>query len=428
MSSRPRPPRRAPTRSPQGRGVGPRGPDPRGADRRGPDPRGADRRGPDPRGPDRRGPDPRGPDPRGVDPRAKQRRSFSQASAPGRIERGGDPGLADALADALAAAQSEPDAAESFTHPFHTYPARMHPATARRLLALAGSRGGPPAVLDPFCGSGTTLVEARRIGASALGSDLNPLAVAIARAKTWTVPLPQRKRAWAIGREVVAAALAEVKAARRAGHERAPLRRVGRNPGARNHLLGEWFAPHVRRELETLGELIDDVGQRDGEAADVLRVALSSVLYKVSQRSSDTDPRRVTRQIARGAAARLFDGRLRLLFEGLDELATAARGQPPRVVCTDARRLGGHAPPESFDIAVTSPPYAGTYDYADQHRMRMVFLGMDPGDFARGEIGARARFTGSGGQREQAMDDTRAALGAALGQIARALVPGGRAW
>ena len=303
----------------------------------------------------------------------------------------------------------------------------MHPATARHLIALAGARPGQsPAILDPFCGSGTTLVEARRAGASSLGGDLNPLAVAIARAKTWTAPFDRRKLALSLGREIAAAALDEVKAARRAGHERAPLRRAGSDPFERNRILGEWFAPHVRRELETLAELVDEAGQRDSDAGEVLRVVLSSVLYKVSQRSSDTDPSRVSRQIARGAAARLFGARLGVLFEGLDALASGA-GPLPRVVCTDARRLGGHAPPASFDLVVTSPPYAGTYDYADQHRMRMVFLGLDDRDFSRGEIGARASFAGGGTRRAQALAGTREAMSAALGQIARALVPGGRA-
>ena len=354
----------------------------------------------------------------------RQRRALTQASGGGRIERGGHPELSGELAAALAAAQRESDVAESATHGFHTYPARMHPATARHLVGLA--RGaGEVRVLDPFCGSGTTLVEARRAGMSAMGSDLNPLAVLIARARTWTVPRPRREAAWQLGREVAAAAMAEVKAARRSGYEAPPLHRVGRDPAGRDRAIGEWFAPHVRRELETLASLVEQAGQRDAEAADVLRAALSSILYKVSYRASDTDPTRVKRQIARGAAVRLFEGRLALLFDGLDELARA-RGPLPRVVQCDARRLGGYAQPGSFDLVVTSPPYAGTYDYAEQHRLRMIFLGLDPRDLAQGEIGARPRFAGGAERRARALAETAKAFGAALAEMARALVPGGR--
>jgi DNA methylase len=353
--------------------------------------------------------------------RGRQRRALSQARAGGRVERGGDPRIADALAGALAAAHRQADVAESLTHGFHTYPARMHPATARHLLDLAGG-----AVLDPFCGSGTTLVEARRAGRPALGGDLNPLAVAIARAKTWTAQPARRRAAWSLGREVAAGALDEVKAARRSGYEPPPVRRVGPDPAARDRAIGEWFAPHVRREVETLAALIDEASERDREAGDVLRAVLSSILYKVSRRASDTDPSRVARQIARGAAARLFERRLALLFGGLDELSRA-RGPLPRVVRSDARRIGEHADAGGFELVVTSPPYAGTYDYAEQHRLRMIFLGLDPRGLERGEIGARPHFGGGPGRRERAMADTRAALGAALGEMARALVVGGRA-
>jgi hypothetical protein len=295
----------------------------------------------------------------------------------------------------------------------------MHPATARHLLDLAGG-----AVLDPFCGSGTTLVEARHAGRPALGGDLNPLAVALARAKTWTAPPARRRAAWSLGREVAAAALDEVKAARRSGYEAPPLRRAGADPAARNRALGEWFAPHVRRELETLAALVDQVSDR--EAADVLRAVLSSILYKVSRRASDTDPSQVARQIARGAAARLFERRLALLFGGLDELARV-RGPLPRVVRADARQIGEHSGTGGFGLVLTSPPYAGTYDYAEQHRLRMIFLGLDPRELERGEIGARPRFGGGPEKRERAMADTRAALGIALGEMGRALAVGGRA-
>src|SRR5580692_10167120 len=126
----------------------------------------------------------------------------------GRVDAGGERAIASVLADALRAAQTDRDTAASLTHPFHTYPARMHPATARVLVELVGDaapRSAP--VVDPFCGSGTVLVEARAAGLRAIGVDLNPLATLVARAKTWTVPA-RRRLADAAGRiagEVVAA-------------------------------------------------------------------------------------------------------------------------------------------------------------------------------------------------------------------------------
>ena len=352
-------------------------------------------------------------------PPQRQRRALTVVRGGGRVERGGDGALSEVLAEALRAPDRDPDAARTFTHPFHTYPARMDPASVRALLAGLGARG---AVLDPFCGSGTTLVEARAAGLPATGSDLNPLAAAIARAKTWTVPPARRRALLETARAIAEETLEEGKAARRAGHRPAPLRRAGRDPSARDRRIAEWFAPHVRRELEQMARLIDDEGDR--ELREHLRVILSSILYKVSRRASDTDPRRVERNIARGNPARLFAARAELLCAGLDDLA-ARRGPIPKVLVGDARHL--EVEPGGFELAVTSPPYAGTYDYADLHGLRMSFLGIDPGELERREMGARARFTGAPDRRARALDAYRGDLAAALAAMARALAPGGRA-
>lgn len=48
--------------------------------------------------------------------------------------------------------------------------------------------GNPPPVFDPFCGGGSTLVEAQRLGLQSFGSDLNPVPVLISRALTQYLP------------------------------------------------------------------------------------------------------------------------------------------------------------------------------------------------------------------------------------------------
>ena len=113
----------------------------------------------------------------------RRRRSLTHVG--GKIETEGDRTAADRLAHALAVDPStddEADPARSHVHGFHTYPARMHPATAARLVAAFTPTGGK--VLDPFCGSGTVLVEAMAAGRPPFGTDLNPLAVRLARCKT----------------------------------------------------------------------------------------------------------------------------------------------------------------------------------------------------------------------------------------------------
>src|SRR5207302_10595880 len=107
--------------------------------------------------------------------------------------------------------------------------------------------------------------------------------------------------------------------------------------------LKSWYAPHVRRELEDISARIDEVRSEDAELADVLKACLSAILYKVSSRTSDTDPTWIDRKIGRGAAARLFVQRAELLAAGLDDLSRN-HGTPPEVFEMDARRLSDVVP------------------------------------------------------------------------------------
>src|ERR1700722_19576138 len=67
-------------------------------------------------------------------------------------------------------------------HEFYRYPARFSPAFARAAIELFSCPGD--LVLDPFVGGGTTLVESRLSGRISIGSDLNPLAILISKAKS----------------------------------------------------------------------------------------------------------------------------------------------------------------------------------------------------------------------------------------------------
>jgi DNA modification methylase len=70
------------------------------------------------------------------------------------------------------------------THCYHDYPARMIPQVAGKLLDSFGVSA--KYLFDPYSGSGTSLVEANIRGINAFGTDLNPLARLIAKAKTAT--------------------------------------------------------------------------------------------------------------------------------------------------------------------------------------------------------------------------------------------------
>ena len=112
----------------------------------------------------------------------KERRKQAFSVFGGAVEQAGAHESALALAELLT---PDPGLARALTHGFHSYAGRMHPFTARTAIARFSQPGQD--VLDPFCGSGTVLVEAMAAGRKAVGSDASPLAVIIAQVRSTTL-------------------------------------------------------------------------------------------------------------------------------------------------------------------------------------------------------------------------------------------------
>ncbi|MFX1588731.1 MAG: DNA methyltransferase [Promethearchaeota archaeon] len=74
-----------------------------------------------------------------------------------------------------------------YTHCFHNYPAMMIPQVAGRIIEKYGKNS--KILFDPYCGTGTSLVEANLRNINAIGTDLNPLARLIAAVKTTSINL-----------------------------------------------------------------------------------------------------------------------------------------------------------------------------------------------------------------------------------------------
>jgi site-specific DNA-methyltransferase (cytosine-N4-specific) len=73
------------------------------------------------------------------------------------------------------------------SHGFHSYPAMLVPQIATELISAYGKKSN--LLFDPFCGTGTTLVEANLKGINAVGTDLNPLARLISKTKTTIIEI-----------------------------------------------------------------------------------------------------------------------------------------------------------------------------------------------------------------------------------------------
>ncbi len=345
----------------------------------------------------------------------KRRRSLTHVG--GTTRTAGDGEIAAKLAAALDVAPApEPkgtveadDADRLHVHGFHTYPARMHPATAARLVEAVSAPG--TTVLDPFCGSGTVLVEALLAGRRAVGTDLNPLAVMLARLKTSVGDGASGAALVAAAREI--AGLADERRVRRAG----ATKRYSPEDVA-------LFDPHVLLELDSLQAGI--AARPEARAREALGLVLSALLFKVSRQASDTSQRSAARRIAAGYPARLFVRKTEELARRMDRFRALLPpgADPARVEIDDAARLAT-VKASTVDAVVTSPPYPGTYDYLDQHALRLRWLGVDARSFAAGEIGSRRRYASLDGR--SAREAWSRELGAALRAMARVCRKGARA-
>ncbi len=338
--------------------------------------------------------------PKPLAPPPLTRRALSHVG--GDVELSGDEALGEVLRRALQVT-SEEDEVRAHVHGFHSYPARLHPVTARILvqeLAGAGRR-----VLDPFCGSGTVAVEARIAGARVGASDANPFAVELARLKTGGVVEGLVEAATRVTEQ------AEERRERKAG----PTERYG-------EVDRELFDVHVLLELDGLKAAIQK------EPAPLVRRALSlvltSLLTKVSRSPGDTRRATMKRRLASGFTIQSFQAKAEELAErlhGFQELLPRGAFQSHLEV-SDARRLD-YVRTGTVDLVVSSPPYPGVYDYVKHHETRMRWLGLETEGFARSEIGAQRRAKGQDFARAAGGWDRE--MAPCLHELARGLAPRG---
>ncbi|WP_330728057.1 DNA methyltransferase [Burkholderia multivorans] len=276
--------------------------------------------------------------------------------------------------DSDASKRKEPKYA---THGVHAYKGKFYPQLAKSLLNVADI--APEAtVLDPFCGSGTVLLEGFLNGFRTHGCDMNPLAVKISRAKTEVITLPQR---------AVARALDSLSQSLQGSFGQLPDAVDQFHPDVVDELFS-WFPAPVVRKLNWLLTQIRLFGE--ARLVNFLEVLVSDCIREVSQQDpTDLRIRRRAEPIEDAPLIELFRQRLETQQRRLDHFWSVASRRPVPFISANVAHGDCRAESTfstmglneaSVDAVVTSPPYATALPYIDTDRLSlMAILGMPSG-------------------------------------------------
>lgn len=250
----------------------------------------------------------------------------------------------------------------------HPYPAKFIPELPRTLIESLGVPENSW-VLDPFCGSGVTLVEAQMAGIPSVGVDLNPIACLISRVKTQPLNSPLMPFLETVFKITSDFGVSQT-------HLDIPN-------------LGHWFREDISNRLSQMFQAVNTV-DAPPEIRDALQLALSSIIVRVSRQESDTRYAAIEKNTKVTDVDRLFELSCKQLSE---QLSLRSAMQPKaRIIEADVTKVGKLEIGVPVGLVVTSPPYPAAYEYWLYHKYRMYWLGHDPVAVREREIGARPHY------------------------------------
>lgn len=267
---------------------------------------------------------------------------------------------------------------DRFTHLIHAYPAKLLNIIPYFFFQTEDFCPNNGLVLDPFCGTGTVLLEANLSGRNALGADANPLARLITAVKTTYIPHDRL--------------LKEIDAlVENAKKSKSKLT-------WKTEIIDYWFSQNVISQLEKIRVTIDEV--KNLSDRNFFLLCFSSLIKKISFADpSISVPVKLNPERFDAYPIRKKEAQERLLslenvdvyekFKGVclqnaDRISTLKsckrNNVKSKVISKDARRLtkllrGKQLlENESVDLVLTSPPYAGAQKYIRSSWLNLFWL------------------------------------------------------
>jgi SAM-dependent methyltransferase len=259
----------------------------------------------------------------------------------------------------------------------HFHPGRFISQLPSILISLFSDPG--ETILDPFCGAGTTLVEAQRLGRKSMGIDVNPISVLISRAKTLRLSETQVQK-------ILRCYFAQFVRMRSKSlrHAAPPTVQVQK-----------WYSPSVADDLLRLYRGMTVT--RSEEAKLLKQLCFSSILMRAARETrhwgyvcDNTDPKAHPFRDIPAILEQTIE-EIRVAYQERDKFDDTGPRYVPSVLLGSAERILSKVSQESVDLIVTSPPYFGVVDYVKAQRLSMEWFGYEIEPYRVAEIGARSK-------------------------------------
>jgi hypothetical protein len=241
-------------------------------------------------------------------------------------------------------------------HRWFRYSAGFSAAWVEQVLKQSHCEPGQMTLLDPFAGSGTTLIAAQACGVASVGWDSHPFVSRVAKAKLrWTEdPVALRRRADDLLRSFTPMPPSD---------DLAPL-------------LLKCYRPDVLGDLRGLRDAVMAC-ERDGSIGALVWLAFVAVVRRVSHVGTAQWQYVLPNKQKRSSVSvrEAFADQIGMMATDMSRLQSERITRAPAlIVDADARShvdvTGGWA-----THVVCSPPYANNYDYADATRLEQTVLG-----------------------------------------------------
>jgi 16S rRNA G966 N2-methylase RsmD len=216
----------------------------------------------------------------------------------------------------------------------------------------------PAAVLDPFAGSGTTLLAAEAAGVAAFGYESHPFVARIASAKThWNHP---KEKVIKASKELLRIASKNIKV------------EIGEVPD----LMAKCYTPEALRHLYALREAYFTSSNCIEQAvSELLWLAITAILrpcsYVGTAQWQYVLPNKRKSKVQEPFDA--FEQKIAEMIFDMDAMKARGCRDDAEIIQHDARSACESISPNSIDLVITSPPYPNNYDYADATRLEMTF-------------------------------------------------------